>query len=142
MPSPRHLSGINAVKCKSYTRVVFHIKFRQKRRARLRIWVPEKWNRALRFSLNPPDKQPPTRGVIGGFSLCQLGFWPVGRVCGFFNCPAIKARVLTNRVTQAGSQWIVAQGPLSHLQFLGATKSSAKDLPLPGLEIARDSSSL
>jgi len=36
----------------------------------------------------------------------------------------------------------VAQGPLSHLQFLGATKSSAKDLPLPGLEIASDSSSL
>ena len=67
---------------------------------------------------------------------------PVGRVCGFFNCPAIKARVLTNRVTQAGSQWIVAQGPLSHLQFLGATKSSAKDLPLPGLEITRDSTCL
>ena len=67
---------------------------------------------------------------------------PVGREYGFCNSPAIKARVLTNRVTQAGSQWIVAQGPLSHLQFLGATKSSAKDLPLPGLEIARDSSSL
>ena len=66
----------------------------------------------------------------------------VGRVCGILNCPAIKARVLTNRVTQAGSQWLVAQGPLAHLQFLGATKSSAKDLPLPGLEIARDSSSL
>ena len=69
-------------------------------------------------------------------------FGPVGRVCGFFNCPAIKARVLTNRVTQAGSQWIVAQRPLSHLQFLGATKSSAKDLPLPGLEITRDSTCL
>ena len=73
----------------------------------------------------------------------EMGVWgAVGRVCGFFNCPAIKARVLTNRVTQAGSQWIVAQGPLSHLQFLGATKSSAKDLPLPGLEITRDSTCL
>jgi hypothetical protein len=49
---------------------------------------------------------------------------------------------MTNRGTQGGPQWIVAQGPLSHLQFLGATKSSAKDLPLPGLEIASDSSSL
>ena len=56
--------------------------------------------------------------------------------------PSTQARLIINRGTQAGSQWIVAQGPLSHLQFLGATKSSAKDLPLPGLEIARDSSSL
>ena len=75
-------------------------------------------------------------------SLCQRSVLSIGRVYGFFNCPAIKARVLTNRVTQAGSQWIEAQRPLSHLQFLGATKSSAKDLPLPGLEIASDSSSL
>ena len=74
--------------------------------------------------------------------LCQLSVFSIGRVYLFFNCPAIKARVLTNRVTQAGSQWIDAQRPLSHLQFLGATKSSAKDLPLPGLEIASDSSSL
>ena len=66
----------------------------------------------------------------------------VGRAPKVPDKPAGGAPSSTNRVTQAGSQWIVAQGPLSHLQFLGATKSSAKDLPLPGLEIARDSSSL
>jgi hypothetical protein len=80
--------------------------------------------------------------LIAHFSSAKGGKKAVKRACGFFSCPAIKAQVLTNRVTQAGSQWIVAQGPLSHLQFLGATKSSAKDLPLPGLEIASDSSSL
>ena len=31
--------------------------------------------------------------------------------------------------TQEKSQWIVAQRLLSHLQYLDATKSSAKDLP-------------
>ena len=33
--------------------------------------------------------------------------------------------------TQDKPQWIVAQRPLSHLQYLDATKSSTMDLSLP-----------
>ena len=43
---------------------------------------------------------------------------------------------------QAGAQRIVAQRPLSRLHVLCATKSSAKDFPLPELQIAHDSTSL
>ena len=44
----------------------------------------------------------------------------------------------TNRRTQAKSQWVVAQGYSTHLQYLDTIKSSAKDLSHSKFEITLD----
>ena len=52
------------------------------------------------------------------------------------NKPGVGGKVAeTNQKTQVKPQWIVAQRLLSHLQSLDPSKSSAKDLSLPTLEI-------
>ena len=52
------------------------------------------------------------------------------------NRPGVRDKVAeTNQKTQVKPQWIVAQRLLSHLQSLDPSKSSAKDLSLPTLEI-------
>ena len=53
--------------------------------------------------------------------------------CAFESRTKIKEEQIVG--TQEKPQWIVAQRLLSHLQYLDATKSSAKDLPLALLDL-------
>ena len=57
--------------------------------------------------------------------------------CAYF-FPSCEKTRSTHRATQAESQWIVRQCPLSHLQYLDESKSSTKDVSHPQCEIAID----